>query len=42
MRSSFDDLVSDLAEAGLEPDRGYDDLPVDVDLPEALRAFIEA
>ncbi len=22
--------------------RGYDDLPVDVDLPEALRTFIEA
>ena len=41
MRSSFDDVMSDLAAAGLVPDRGYDDLPHDVDLPETLRAFME-
>lgn len=42
MRSSFDDLMSELAEAGLMPDRGFDDLLVDVDLPATLRTFVES
>ncbi len=36
------DQAWDTGWGSLEPDRGYDDLPVDVDLSEALRAFIEA
>ena len=41
MRTSFDDLMGDLRQARLRPDRGYDELPVDVDLPDSLRAFVE-
>lgn len=34
MRSLFDDHMYDLAERALAPDRGYDDLPIRIEVPE--------
>lgn len=36
MRSLFDDHMYDLAEGGLTPDRGYDELPIRIEVPDAI------
>jgi hypothetical protein len=41
MRSWFEDHVIDLAERGLVPDRGYDELSISYDVPPALRRVID-
>jgi hypothetical protein len=36
MRSLFEDHLSDLREGGLRPDRGYDDVPMTLEIPEEV------
>jgi hypothetical protein len=36
MRSLFEDHMYDLAERGLRPDRGFDDLPVSIEVPDDI------
>lgn len=36
MRSLFDDHMYDLAQRRLEPDRGYDELPIRCEIPDEI------
>jgi hypothetical protein len=36
MRSLFDDHMYDLTQSGLAPDRGYDELPIRLEVPSGL------
>jgi hypothetical protein len=36
MRSLFEDHMYDLARRGLRPDRGYDELPVTIEIPDEI------